>query len=607
MSVNVSTSNNPTSVSVQGDSASIIVSGGIGPKGADGAAGVSSVNSLTGAVTLAVVGGTITYAGNTITLTVTGGGGASSWSDLNGKPFSTVGAGLSVDGAGVLSAGVQSVAGRTGTIVLDVADVSGAVATADARLSDSREWSAATVTQADAEAGVATTRVAWTVQRVWQAIAAWWAASAAKTKLDGVQAGATANQTDDYLLSRANHTGTQAHTTITGLGTLATQSGTFSGTSSGTNTGDQTITLTGDVTGSGTGSFAATLANTAVTAGSYGSASSAATFTVDAKGRLTAAGSTSIAIAAGAVSGLAAIATSGSASDLTSGTVATARLPLATTTAAGGVIVPTSGGHAVDGSGNLSNTVATTAQLRAATAAGNVIDAASLVEAFWMIRFARLLDNSVAGTQAVTGTGASTAGNYAVSVSTTGSGVGTARRSWNNVGSTRVGAFNGTSDGAANTPINFSKRQRLAFALQYNADLSTNNAIRVKFHNTGTGGIGVGAIATSERGVELRIEPSRVIRLVASNGTATTDSGQIGTFPSANVITSSVAVFFELILDGAGNCSAYMDGALLGSVTGVSTASTSSQHGYLALCLDCSGTAQAVSCEMGWPVYWGER
>ena len=50
-----------------------------------------------------------------------------------------------------------------------------------------------------------------------------------------------------------------------GLGSLATQSGTFSGTSSGTNTGDQTITLTGDVTGSGTGTFAATIANSAVT------------------------------------------------------------------------------------------------------------------------------------------------------------------------------------------------------------------------------------------------------------------------------------------------------------------------------------------------------
>ena len=56
-----------------------------------------------------------------------------------------------------------------------------------------------------------------------------------------------------------------AQRTTLGLGTLATQSGTFSGThsgtSSGTNTGDQTITLTGAVTGSGTSSFATTLAS----------------------------------------------------------------------------------------------------------------------------------------------------------------------------------------------------------------------------------------------------------------------------------------------------------------------------------------------------------
>ena len=54
-----------------------------------------------------------------------------------------------------------------------------------------------------------------------------------------------------------------AQRTTLGLGTLATQSGTFtgthSGTSSGTNTGDQTITLTGAVTGTGTGSFATSL------------------------------------------------------------------------------------------------------------------------------------------------------------------------------------------------------------------------------------------------------------------------------------------------------------------------------------------------------------
>lgn len=41
-------------------------------------------------------------------------------------------------------------------------------------LSDAREWSADTVSQADAEAGTSTTRRAWTAQRVRQAIAAWW-------------------------------------------------------------------------------------------------------------------------------------------------------------------------------------------------------------------------------------------------------------------------------------------------------------------------------------------------------------------------------------------------------------------------------------------------
>lgn len=86
------------------------------------------------------------------------------------------------------------------------------------------------------------------------------------------------------LTSVAGRTGavTIAAADVSGLGSLATQSGTFSGTSSGTNTGDQTITLTGDVTGSGTGSFSATLSNSGVSAGTYRSV------TVDAKGRVTA-------------------------------------------------------------------------------------------------------------------------------------------------------------------------------------------------------------------------------------------------------------------------------------------------------------------------------
>ena len=48
------------------------------------------------------------------------------------------------------------------------------VGVSDARLSDAREWTAATIEQAEAEAGTATTRRAFTAQRVRQAIAAWW-------------------------------------------------------------------------------------------------------------------------------------------------------------------------------------------------------------------------------------------------------------------------------------------------------------------------------------------------------------------------------------------------------------------------------------------------
>jgi len=46
--------------------------------------------------------------------------------------------------------------------------------TDDARFTDAREWTAPTVTQVDAEAGIATDRRAWTAQRVGQAIYAQW-------------------------------------------------------------------------------------------------------------------------------------------------------------------------------------------------------------------------------------------------------------------------------------------------------------------------------------------------------------------------------------------------------------------------------------------------
>ena len=70
----------------------------------------------------------------------------------------------------------------------------------------------------------------------------------------------------------------------------------------------KTVTLTGDVTGSGTSvsdvaSFATTLANTTVTAAAYGTTTAkTVSFTVDAKGRLTAASEANISITASQVS-----------------------------------------------------------------------------------------------------------------------------------------------------------------------------------------------------------------------------------------------------------------------------------------------------------------
>ena len=64
--------------------------------------------------------------------------------------------------------------------------------------------------------------------------------------------------------------------------------------------------LTGDATASGPGSATLTLATVNSNVGSFGSASSVATFTVNAKGLITAAGSTSIQIAESQVTGLAA-------------------------------------------------------------------------------------------------------------------------------------------------------------------------------------------------------------------------------------------------------------------------------------------------------------
>ncbi|MHB0820126.1 WD40 repeat domain-containing protein [Stutzerimonas stutzeri] len=84
----------------------------------------------------------------------------------------------------------------------------------DERLSDTREWTAGTVTQAEAEAGAATTRRAWTAQRVRQAVGSANAASATKLQTPRSINGVPFDGTQDVAIPVL---GPSAISDITGL------------------------------------------------------------------------------------------------------------------------------------------------------------------------------------------------------------------------------------------------------------------------------------------------------------------------------------------------------------------------------------------------------
>ena len=325
------------SITVKDDKVTIKVIGGIGPQGPAGPAGsggtgggaISSINGQTGTITITSAGG-VTASGGSIAIgspvqSVAGRTGVVTLStaDVSGyaaPPVTSVAgrtgavtiAAADVSGlsaAASAAAPVQSVAGRTGAVTLVKADVGlGSVDnTADASKPVSTAQAAAdaavqayavqrgnhTGTQAVGTitglGGAATLSVGTTAGTVAagddsRIVGALSTAAAATTyqPLDSDLTSIAALSTTTFGRSLLTQADAVAARTTIGLGSLATQSGTFSGTSSGTNTGDQTIAVTGDVTGSGTGSFVATLAASGVTAGTYTSV------TVDAKGRVTA-------------------------------------------------------------------------------------------------------------------------------------------------------------------------------------------------------------------------------------------------------------------------------------------------------------------------------
>jgi hypothetical protein len=201
------------------------------PAGAAGAAGATGPQGERGEQGIQGIQGIQGPAGPAGPAGATGPAGTTTWAGITDKPSTftpSTHAHVAADISDFTSAVIAAAPPTTNASLLTSGTLADArlsanvVLTSDARLTDSREWSADTITQAEAEAGTATTRRAFTALRVFQAIAAWWNASAAKTKLDGIATGATANATDAQLRDRSTHTGTQAATTITGLATVAT-------------------------------------------------------------------------------------------------------------------------------------------------------------------------------------------------------------------------------------------------------------------------------------------------------------------------------------------------------------------------------------------------
>jgi hypothetical protein len=158
-----------------------------------------------------------------IASTAEGGGGGTVTSVTGTAPIQvasgTTTPAITIDAASTIAAGSMSAADKT--------KLDGVESGAQVNVATNLEQSIRTATNVHVASSTGTSAILDSATTLLAGVMT----SADKTKLDGVAAGATANSSDATLLARANHTGTQDVSTISGLGGAATLSvGTTSGT-----------------------------------------------------------------------------------------------------------------------------------------------------------------------------------------------------------------------------------------------------------------------------------------------------------------------------------------------------------------------------------------